>query len=57
MRVENLGKRFGFEWIFRHLNAHFQPNKRYAIVGANGSGKSTLMKISSRHASAFRGQY
>ncbi|MCS7019183.1 MAG: ABC transporter ATP-binding protein [Cytophagales bacterium] len=47
MRIstDNLGKRFGYEWVFRHLTTTFYPNKTYAIVGANGSGKSTLMKI------------
>jgi len=43
--ANNLGKRFGFEWIFRRLTVTFQSGKSYAIVGANGSGKSTLMKI------------
>ncbi|WP_448518800.1 ABC transporter ATP-binding protein [Rhodoflexus sp.] len=43
--VENLGKRFGFEWIFRRLTTTFQSGQTHAIVGSNGSGKSTFMKI------------
>lgn len=43
--AENLGKRFGFEWIFRRLNFTFQTGQIHAVIGANGSGKSTLMKI------------
>jgi ABC-type multidrug transport system ATPase subunit len=43
--VENLGKQFGREWIFKNFNFRFQENQSYAIIGHNGSGKSTLMKI------------
>jgi len=43
--VENIGKRFGRNWIFRNFNYHFQEGKKYAIIGNNGSGKSTLLKI------------
>lgn len=45
IRLENISKRFGFEWIFKHVNFQFESNNRYAIVGPNGSGKSTLLKI------------
>lgn len=43
--TDNLGKRFGFEWIFRRLTTTFRSGQSHAIIGANGSGKSTLMKI------------
>lgn len=43
--VENLGKRFNREWIFRNLNYEFIPGNKYAIIGPNGSGKSTLMQV------------
>jgi ABC-type multidrug transport system ATPase subunit len=42
--VENLGKKYGKEWIFRKFAHQFEPNTIYAITGANGSGKSTLLK-------------
>jgi ABC-type multidrug transport system ATPase subunit len=45
IKIENLGKRFNREWIFRNLNLSFQINKSYAITGPNGSGKSTLLQI------------
>ncbi|HLG02105.1 MAG TPA: ATP-binding cassette domain-containing protein [Bacteroidia bacterium] len=47
MRVslENIGKKFGREWIFRGLNTHFSPETPTVILGANGSGKSTLLQI------------
>jgi ABC-type multidrug transport system ATPase subunit len=47
MRIElnNLGKRFNQQWIFRHLNYQFNSGQAYAIVGPNGSGKSTLLQV------------
>jgi len=42
--VENLGKRFKREWIFRNLSQEFTSGT-YAIVGPNGSGKSTLLQV------------
>lgn len=43
--LQNLGKRFNREWIFRHFNYEFQGTGAYAITGSNGSGKSTLLQI------------
>ena len=43
--LSDLGKRFNYDWIFRHLNYEFESNSVYAIIGANGSGKSTLLQI------------
>jgi ABC-type multidrug transport system ATPase subunit len=43
--LNNVGKRFNREWIFRHCSYQFQSGKSYAITGANGSGKSTLLQI------------
>lgn len=43
--VEQLGKKFSREWIFRNLNYSFHSGEVYAITGPNGSGKSTLMQI------------
>lgn len=45
IKLENTGKRYNREWIFRHLDFEFQPNGRYAITGPNGSGKSTLLQV------------
>jgi ABC-type multidrug transport system ATPase subunit len=45
IQLNNISKRYGFEWIFKQINFQFQPGERYAIVGPNGSGKSTLLKI------------
>ena len=43
--IENIGKRFNKEWIFRNLNYEFTSGNKYAILGTNGCGKSTLLQI------------
>lgn len=43
--LEHIGKRFNFEWIFRHVTYEFASGNRYALLGPNGSGKSTLLQI------------
>ncbi len=43
--LENIGRRFNREWIFRNVNHTFESGKSYAILGANGSGKSTLLQV------------
>jgi ABC-2 type transport system ATP-binding protein len=42
--LSDAGKRFNYDWIFRHVHYTFVSGKRYAIVGPNGSGKSTLLQ-------------
>lgn len=42
--LENIGKKFKNEWIFRKLNYEITDNQPLAIIGPNGSGKSTLMQ-------------
>ncbi len=57
MRVElqDVGKRYRYEWVLRNLTATFQGGKQYAISGPNGSGKSTLLRILSGHLSPSKG--
>lgn len=43
--LQNLGKRYNREWIFRHVEYEFIFGKKYAITGSNGSGKSTLLQV------------
>jgi len=43
--LQNVGKRYNREWIFRHLSFDFSPAGSYAITGSNGSGKSTLLQV------------
>ena len=43
--LENIGKRFNKEWIFRNISYEFSGANKYSILGTNGSGKSTLLQI------------
>ncbi len=43
--LQNLGKRYNREWIFRHIEYEFIVGKKYVITGSNGSGKSTLLQV------------
>lgn len=44
IELENIGKRFNNEWIFKNINLRFEAGTHTGIVGANGSGKSTLLQ-------------
>lgn len=43
--VENIGKKFVREWIFRHASFELLSGQTYTFVGPNGSGKSTLLQL------------
>lgn len=45
IKLENIGKKYTNEWIFRHFDYFFKNNESYVILGKNGSGKSTLLNI------------
>ena len=45
IRLEDLGKKFGREWIFRKLDHSFSGENHTVISGSNGSGKSTLLQV------------
>lgn len=42
--LENVSKRYLFDWIFKNVSYTFAENTATAITGNNGSGKSTLIK-------------
>ena len=42
--LENIGKKYNREWIFRGINLELIPSESYVVSGGNGSGKSTLLK-------------
>lgn len=44
IQLNNAGKRFQYEWIFRNLNLCFGLGEKIAITGSNGSGKTTFLK-------------
>lgn len=56
IEVENAGKRFNREWIFRHFTHSFIAGKAYAITGPNGSGKSTFLQVLSGAQMASEGK-
>ena len=43
--LENAGRRFNRDWIFKGINYTFAPGNSYAVLGPNGSGKSTLLQL------------
>lgn len=43
--LDQIGKRYNYDWIFREIDKVFLSGKRYALTGPNGSGKSTLLQI------------
>lgn len=45
INLQNIGRRFNQEWIFKGIDYTFSSSKSYAILGPNGSGKSTLIKV------------
>jgi ABC-type multidrug transport system ATPase subunit len=45
VRLDNAGKKFNNEWIFRNINYLFESGSAYALLGRNGSGKSTLLQV------------
>jgi len=44
IQVNNAGKKFGREWIFRNVNLEITQGDKIVILGLNGSGKSTLLQ-------------
>jgi tungstate transport system ATP-binding protein len=46
IKTVDLGKRYGKDYVFRHVNINIEPgNRLVCVVGPNGAGKTTLMKI------------
>ena len=43
--LNNIGRRFNKEWIFRGIDYQFVSGQKYAVLGPNGSGKSTLLNV------------
>lgn len=43
--LEDIGRRFNRDWVFRHINYRFETGQSYAVLGPNGSGKSTFLQV------------
>ena len=56
VELENIGKRFRKEWIFRNVSRGLTTQDCTAILGSNGSGKSTLLQIISGYLTPSEGE-
>jgi ABC-type multidrug transport system ATPase subunit len=54
--AQEIGKKFGSEWIINNFNHHFTTQNPCVILGGNGSGKSTLLKIIAGFMKAGKGK-
>jgi ABC-type multidrug transport system ATPase subunit len=54
--LEQIGRRFNREWIFRNINYEFESGSSYAVLGSNGAGKSTLLQVISGSLSSSEGK-
>jgi ABC-type multidrug transport system ATPase subunit len=54
--LQNVGKRFERNWVFRNISQEFKEGSKYAILGPNGSGKSTLLRAISSSLTITEGQ-
>jgi len=44
IKLQQAGKRYDRNWVFRNISMEFSSGKKYALLGPNGSGKSTLLR-------------
>ncbi|MEZ5056578.1 MAG: ATP-binding cassette domain-containing protein [Saprospiraceae bacterium] len=56
IRLDEIGKRYRYEWVFKKVNYRFENGRTYALLGPNGSGKSTFLKILIGHLSPTKGK-
>lgn len=45
IQLNNLGKKFNKEWIFKDLTYSINAGDKVVVLGGNGSGKSTLLQV------------
>lgn len=56
INLNNIGKRYRFEWIFKGITHQFITGSQSAILGPNGCGKSTFLSILSGHLTPSKGK-
>lgn len=54
--LENTGKKYNKEWIFKDLSLEIKAPSSFVISGGNGSGKSTLLKLISGFETPSKGK-
>ena len=45
LQINNIGKRYQNQWLFRNINLELKLGDSLSVTGHNGSGKSTFMQI------------
>lgn len=56
LSLQNVGKSYNFDWIFRGINLDLESGQSIAVLGSNGSGKSTFLKVVAGVAYASEGK-
>ncbi len=56
IQLENIGKSFGGQVVFKDLTWHITGGQRIGLVGPNGAGKTTLCRILTGEMDADAGQ-
>ncbi len=57
LTVEELGKSFGPQLLFEHVNFEIKRGEHVAVIGDNGTGKTTLLKILNQVLPADSGRF
>ena len=55
IKIENLGKKYGDEYVFSNMTSMITDSHKVGIIGKNGSGKTTFLKILAGELRAERG--
>ena len=45
VRIENIGKRYGDQWVVRNVNLHIKAGAFFTFLGPSGCGKTTLLRM------------
>ncbi|MGH7811087.1 MAG: ABC transporter ATP-binding protein, partial [Candidatus Binatia bacterium] len=45
VRLENIGKRYGEQWVVYNVDLHIQRGEFFTFLGPSGCGKTTLLRM------------
>jgi ABC-type multidrug transport system ATPase subunit len=57
VQLQDVGKKYNREWVFKNVSVEFNSGEKIAILGSNGSGKSTLLQLLSGYVSPTTGTF